>query len=270
MADSTALTVKQKEALFNSDYTGITVGGSVAYPPVINILQSDKQYKAFGEAEMSNKMHGKLFVRTDSNKVEDLLDEIEGTAIKIEAGYEVRDGDQKIVDSNTGFLDPDAKETAIEEGLRPMNMVKVLMALGTPEEMSKRVKEYGQKVAKGTATKEDYPFALLVIKGSSWGSWIEAQDKMEDLCQKTYQTSYHDTIASLFRLSLRSEKQYSPKFGDYYSFEVGVELNDPDTASLFAPMVFAGKNESLFWQVGKRTQEDESDSAEVIEVFKDM
>ena len=268
MSDSTALTVKQKEALFNPDYTGITVGGSVAYPPVINILQSDKQYKAFGEAEMSNKMHGKLFVRTDSNKIEDLVDELEGTAIKIEAGYEVRDGDQMIVDSNTGFLDASAKETAIEEGLKPMNMIKILMAMGKPKDVQKKVKEYGEKVSKGVATKEDYPFALLVIKGSSWGSWIEAQDKMEEMCQQTYQQSYRDAIASLFKLSLKSDKQYSPKFGDYYCFEVGVEMNDPDTAAEFAPMVFAGKDESLFSEVGKRTQEAET--VDVEEVFKDM
>lgn len=266
------ITVAQRQVIIKPEYTGIQIGGGVSYPPIINILQSDKQYKAFGDDEITSKMYGKLFVRTDLNKIADLVDEIEGTAIKIETGHEVRD-DSGIVASGSGFLSADDKEEYVSQGLKPLNMVKVLVALGDSKEVLARTAAYEKKLAQGTARKEDFPFALLVIKGSGWSTWIEVQDMMEELTQKEYSTSYRDSIASLFKLSIRSEKQHSASFGDYYSFKMGVELNPASEASEFAPLVFKMKDYGLFSKVGERVQADNSKEgvAEAVEeIFESM
>jgi hypothetical protein len=247
------LTKVQTDLIFNSDYTGISTGASMVYPPVVNILQSDKQFKAFGDAEISTKLYGRVFVRTEANHPEDLVEEIVGTAIKIETGHEVRD-DQTVVSSGGNMLSLEERQDIEEQGLRPVNMTKVLIALGTPKEVSQKMDAYKTKLEAGNATSADFPFALLPIKGSSWGSWIEAQSKMQDLCHRNYGKDYRDTIASLFKMSIKSEKQFSAKYGDYYSFEVGIELNDPDTAAEFAPLVMEMKDFSLFNKVAQRVE----------------
>lgn len=262
------LAITQRKVLFNTEYTGIQTGSTVTYPPVINILQSDKQFKAFGDAEISNKSYGKVFIRTDNNKLEDLKDELTGTSIKIESGYEVRSEDQKIIESGIGFLDPTQKEEYEASGYRPLNMVKVLLAMGDSKEVLEKMKKYEHLAKNGMASKEDFPFALLVIKGSSWGSWIEAQDTMEGLCQKEYGVSYKDSIASLFKFKVRSKKNYSASFGDYYSIDLGVELNSPEEAAAFAPVVVDMKNYSLFYKVGDRVQAEKV--ADPIAVFEGM
>jgi hypothetical protein len=247
------LTKVQNELLFNSGYTGISTGSSMVYPPVVNILQSDKQFKAFGDADISTKLYGKLFVRTEINKPEDLVDEVVGTAIKIEMGYEVRD-EQKVIASGEGMLSPEQKTEYEEQGYKALNMTKILLAIGTPEEVSKQMDIYSKKLSEGSATSADFPFALLPIKGSSWGSWIEAQSMMQELSRREYGHDYRDTIASLYKLSVKSEKQYSSKYGDFYSFVVGIELNDPDTAAKFAPVIMAMRDFSLFNEVAKRIE----------------
>jgi len=265
------ITVAQRKAIIKPEYTGIQIGGGVSYPPIINILQSDKQYKAFGDAEMTSKMYGKLFVRTDLNSIDDLVDEIGGTAIKIETGHEVRD-DSGIIASGSGFLSPEDKEEYTSQGMKPMNMVKVLVALGNAKKVLARTAAYEKKVAQGTASKEDFPFALLVIKGSGWSTWIEVQDKMEELCQKQYSTGYRDAIASLFKFSIKSKKQHSSSFGDYYSFDMGVELNNADEAADFAPLVYKMKDYGLFNKVGERVEsDDKAVNAEIVgEIFDEM
>lgn len=254
------------------EYTGIQIGGGVSYPPIINILQSDKQYKAFGDADISSKMYGKLFVRTDLNSVADLLDEIDGTAIKVETGHEVRD-EKSIIKSGVGFLSKEEKAEYEGEGLKCFNMVKILVALGDSTTVLKRTVEYEKKLAQGMASKEDFPFALLVIKGSGWTTWIEAQDLMEELTQKEYATGYRDVLASAFKFSIKSKKNYSPSFGDYYSFDIGVELNSAEEAAAFAPLVMKMKDYSLFSKVGERVEADNSraEAGELVEeMFTDM
>lgn len=253
------LAISQKKVLFNTEYTGIQTGSTNTYPPIINILQSDKQFKAFGDAEISNKSYGKVFVRTDSNKLEDLKDSLTGTAIKVESGFEVRDSEQKIIESGVGFLDPVRKEEYEADGYKPLNMVKVLMAMGDSKDVLEKVKKYEELSKSRMVSKEDFPFALLVIKGSSWTGWIEAQDQMESLCQQEYGSSSRDSIASLFKFTVRSKKNYSASFGDYYSIDLGVELNDPDEAAAFAPVVVSMKDYSLFYKVGERIEPTKAD-----------
>lgn len=267
MANEIALTKEQKSVLFNPAYTGIQTGSNVAYPPVINVLQSDKQYKAFGDEEMSNKDYGKLFVRTDTNTKADLKEELVGSAIKIEVGHEVRTDDSKIISSDNYLLNQDDKEDYKSQGYRAQNMVKVLLAMGSAKEVADKMKEYEKLVAAGRATKADFPFAVLVIKGSSWGSWLEAQNKMEELCQREYHTSATNSIASLFKFSMRSKKEHSQSFGDYYSTEVGVELNGPEEAAAFAPMVVAMKDYGLFYKVADRIA-DKSEDEDLDAVFE--
>jgi len=253
------LAISQKKVLFNSEYTGIQTGSSATYPPVINILQSDKQFKAFGDAEISNKSYGKVFIRTDNNKPEDLKDEIGGVAIKIESGYEVRDGEQKIIESGVGFLDPTQKEEYEANGLRALNMVKILLAHGSAKEVLAKMAKYEELSKSRMVSKEDFPFSVLVIKGSSWTGWIEAQDQMEALCQKEFGTSSRDSIASLFKFKVSSKKNYSTSFGDYYSISLDVELNDYEEAAALAPVVMQMKDYSLFYKVGERIETSKTD-----------
>lgn len=246
----------QKDLLFKSEYTGINTSGGAVYPPVINVLQSDKQFKAFGDADMSTKSYGKLFVRTEANTPEDLVDEITGTAIKIEVGHEIRDS-QTIVSSGDRLLNAEEKAEIEEQGLNPINMVKVLLALGDSKTVLAKAKVYEEKLKAGTASSSDFPFALLPIKGSSWGSWIEVQEQMESLCQREYGVSASDSIASLFKFSVKSKENHSTKYGKYYSLEMGVELNDPDEAAAFAPLVVGMKDYGLFYKVGEKIEERE-------------
>lgn len=264
---TTAITKSQKEVLFKSDYTGINTSGGMVYPPVINILQSDKQFSAFGDAEMSTKHYGKLFIRTEVNTPEDLVEEIEGTAIKIEVGHEIRD-DSGVIDSGERLLSSEEKEEVEAKGLKPINMVKVLLALGDSKEVIAQAKKYEEKLASNSATSSDFPFALLSIKGTSWGSWIEAQQKMDELCQRQYGVSANDTMASLFKFTVKSKEEHSAKYGKYYSVDVDVELNDPDEAAEFAPLVMGMKDFGLFYKVAEKTNPDKSVDAE--KVFEGM
>ena len=255
----------QKDLLFKSEYTGINTGSGAVYPPVINILQSDKQFKAFGNADMSTKSYGKLFIRNEANRPEDLVDELVGTAIKIEVGHEVRD-EQKVIGSGDRLLSPDEKEDLESKGLKPINMVKVLLAIGDAKATSEAMVNYDKKMENNTASSSDFPFALLSIKGSSWGSWIEAQSQMEDLCQREYGVASKDSIASLFKFSIKSKEENSTKYGKYYSTEVAVELNDPDEASAFAPMVVGMKDFGMFYEVAQKIENREN----VVDTFKGM
>lgn len=264
---TTEITKSQKDVLFKSDYTGINTSSGMVYPPVINILQSDKQFKAFGDADMSTKSYGKLFIRTEVNKPEDLVDKIEGTAIKIEVGHEIRD-EQSVVSSGDRLLNAEEKEEIESNGLNPVNMVKVLLAVGDSKEVLEKTKEYEKKMQEGNATSADFPFALLSIKGSSWGSWIEAQQKMEELTQRNYGVGVGDSIASLFKFTVTSAEEHSAKYGTYYSTHVDVELNDPDEAAAFAPLVVGMKDYGLFYKVSEKIEG--RDKADAEKIFEDV
>ena len=253
-----------KEIIIKPDYTGININSGFVYPPVINILQSDKQFKAFGDEDISTKSYGKLFVRTDTNSPEDLVETLEGTAIKIEAGHEIRD-EQKVIGSGNYMLGPEEKEDIEQAGHTPVNMIKVLIALGDSKEVLAKMDKYKEKLEKNSATSNDFPCALLPIKGSSWTSWIEVQEQMESLCQREYGVSYRDSIASLFKFTIKSKENYSSKYGKYYSFDLAVELNDPDEAAEFAPLVVAMKDFGLFYKVAEKIESKEKEAEKIFE-----
>jgi len=116
MGKELSVTEDQMDRLVSVGYTGHDIGAS----------KSDKQYEAFSDGEdITKKMYGKLFVRDDSNTTEDLKDEIEGTVIKIERGYEIRNEENGIEESGYGFLDALEKDEYEAQGFKPINMVKV-------------------------------------------------------------------------------------------------------------------------------------------------
>ena len=270
MSESTALTTEQKGVLFNPEVTGIDIDRlSRVYPPVINILQSDKQTSAFGEDENSiTKAHyGKLFIRTDENTLDDLKDEIEGTVIKIEQGHEVRDDEGKIVSSGTNMLSPEEKEVYEKDGYKGINMVKALLAIGSASEVDKRMEEYKVKLEAGTATKSDFPFAILVIKGSSWGGWFPTLNAMDELSMKKYGKKVDGVSPAVFKFKLSSKMEQGSSF-TYYAFDIMPVLNDGEDAVAMTKYVLEMKELGLFYKVAERIEQKEDGTKELDKIFE--
>jgi hypothetical protein len=216
--------------------TGHDIGAGNIYPSSVNILQSDKQYEAFEDGDnITKKMYGKLFIRRDSNKTTDLVDEIRGTMIKIERGYEIRDAENKIVESGYGFLNAIEKDEYGTQGLKPINMVKVLLAAGDSKETKKAMDELNAKMASGKqVSNADYPFAVVVVKGSSFGNWFNVEKMMQDLANEHFLKPLNQIPVIAFQLVVTSKKEEGDGY-TYYSMDFNVEPNDPAEALEFSP-----------------------------------
>lgn len=249
------------DRLINPGYTGNESSeGGRKFPPVINILQSDKQYEAFGEDgnSITKAMYGKLFVRTqEKNTLSDLKDSIEGTVIKVETGYEILadvNGKQKIVESGTGTMNKDTKASYLLKNPNHTvrNMVKVILC---PVDDIASVKA---SIAKGVS-----PFCVLTIKGSNWGEWFDAQKKMDELSMAStvYQNKKASQLfVSVFRFVVTS-RQVKSDDGSmvWYEKAIAVKLNTPELAYEFYPFVMETKEYSLFYDVRGQVEAKEVD-----------
>jgi len=245
---------KAQMAALTDGYTGHDLNESNIYPSVLNVLQSDKQYDAFSDGDSITKaMYGKVFIRTDENTTKDLKDSIEGTILKIERGFEIRENDGKIIDSGHGFLDNDKKKEFLTMGLRPKNMVKVLLSTYSYEktmEMMTAINEGKENLKKG-----DYPFCIVVVKGSSFGSWFDVEDGMKSIAKEVYDKPISNVAVPSFKLEVSGEKFSSDEYGDYYGFKFDVKPNDPDDAVKFMTFAMEMKDFSMFYKVADKTNE---------------
>jgi len=236
--------------------TGHDIGAGNIYPSSVNILQSDKQYEAFEDGDnITKKMYGKLFIRRDSNKTTDLVDEIRGTMIKIERGYEIRDTENKIVESGYGFLNTIEKDEYGVQGLKPINMVKVLLATGDSKETKKAMDELNAKMASGKqVSNADYPFAVVVVKGSSFGNWFNVEKMMQDLANEHFLKPLNQIPVIAFQLIVTSKKEEGDGY-TYYSMDFNVEPNDPAEALEFSPYLLEAKEQHLFYKVKEKVHD---------------
>jgi hypothetical protein len=236
--------------------TGHDIGAGNIYPSSVNILQSDKQYEAFEDGDsITKKMYGKLFIRRDSNKTTDLVDEIRGTMIKIERGYEIRDTENKIVESGYGFLNAIEKDEYGAQGLKPINMVKVLLATGDSKETKKAMDELNAKMASGKqVSNADYPFAVVVVKGSSFGNWFNVEKMMQDLANEHFLKPLNQIPVIAFQLIVTSNKEEGDGY-TYYSMDFNVEPNDPAEALEFSPYLLEAKEQHLFYKVKEKVHD---------------
>ncbi len=237
--------------------TGHDIGAGNIYPSSVNVLQSDKQYEAFEDGDsITKKMYGKLFIRRDSNKTSDLVDEIKGTMIKIERGYEIRDAENKIVESGYGFLNAIEKDEYGAQGLKPINMVKVLLATGDAKETKKAMDDLNAKMASGKqVSNADYPFAVVVVKGSSFGNWFNVEKVMQDLANEHFLKPLNQIPVIAFQLIVTSKKEEGDGY-TYYSMDFNVEPNDPAEALEFSPYLLEAKEQHLFYKVKERVHDD--------------
>lgn len=236
--------------------TGHDIGAGNIYPSSVNVLQSDKQYEAFEDGDsITKKMYGKLFIRRDSNKTTDLVDEIRGTMIKIERGYEIRDAENKIVESGYGFLNAIEKDEYGTQGLKPINMVKVLLATGDSKETKKAMGELNAKMASGKqVSNADYPFAVVVVKGSSFGNWFNVEKMMQDLANEHFLKPLNQIPVIAFQLIVTSKKEEGDGY-TYYSMDFNVEPNDPAEALEFSPYLLEAKEQHLFYKVKEKVHD---------------
>ena len=279
MGKELAITNDQVDKLVGIGVTGHDMGTGNMYPSVINILQSDKQYDAFGDGDnITKKMYGKLFVRTDSNTTKNLVDSVEGTIVKIERGYEIRNEDNKIEESGYGFLKATEKDEFVEKGFKPINMVKVLLALGSFKEVDKKMTVLKKKIEDGVLVeKEDYPFAVAVVKGSSFGNWFTVEKAMQDLANEYFKRPLNQLPIIAFKLKVTSKKEEGTDF-TYYSMDFEVLANDADEALRFEPYLLEAKDQNLFYKVKERVYSEEQldamdDTKEAVkdgEVVEDM
>jgi hypothetical protein len=264
------VTSSQSSVLFNPEYTGLGVDmKKSAYPPVVNVLQSDKQFTAFPGSKASELVdhYGKLFVRTDENVPTDLVESITGAIIKIEQGHEVRSSDNNILSSDSRFLSKEEKASYVEQGAKPINMVKILIALGDSTYVTEKMAVYKEKAEKGTVDRSDLPFAVVTVKGNSWGSWLNALESMGDLSQEKLGKRLEDVLISVFKLRVSSEK-VSGTFGDYYSLVLEPEFNTLEEAVALAPYLLEMKEIGLFYKVSERIVQAEEDVIEA--TFSDL
>lgn len=266
------VTKKAESVLFNQEYTGFDFSlRDAEYPPVVNVLQSDKQFKAFPSAKNSELVdhYGKLFIRTDNNKPKDLKKTITGTVIKIEQGHEVRDpSTNKIISSDSEMLSKEEKQEYWDKDMKPTNMVKILLAFGTAEKVKEQLAVYNKKMEDGTATREDFPFGVVVIKGTSWGSWLDAIDTMDSMAKESLQKGYKEVLSTVFTFEVGSKEETS-SFGDYFSVTVTPDFNSMEEATAFAPLMLEMKEIGLFYKVEERIGQEE-DKEVVDKVFEGM
>lgn len=245
------------DKLIGLGVTGHDIGAGSIYPSSVNILQSDKQYEAFEDGDsITKKMYGKLFIRRDSNKTSDLVDEIKGTMIKIERGYEIRDAENKIAESGYGFLNSIEKDEYAAQGLKPINMVKVLLATGDAKETKKAMDDLNAKMASGKqVSSADYPFAVVVVKGSSFGNWFNVEKMMQDLANEHFMRPLNQIPVIAFKLIVTSKKEEGDEY-TYYSMDFNVEPNEPAEALEFSPYLLEAKNQHLFYKVKEKVHDD--------------
>lgn len=257
----------QADKLVGIGFTGHDIGQGNLYPSVVNILQSDKQYDAFSDGDsITKKDYGKLFVRTDNNVVGDLKDKIEGTIIKIERGYEIRNSDNKIEESGYGFLDAIEKDEYVQKGFKPINMVKVLLAIGTFAQVEKAMTKLNNKLSKKeTVGKEDYPFTVVPVKGASFGNWFPIENEMANIAKEVFNRPLAQLPTIAFRLIVTSKKEEGSDF-TYYAMDYDVKANDPDDAINFTPYLLEAKDQHLFYKVKERVENGE----EVFDTMKDV
>lgn len=245
------------DKLIGLGVTGHDIGAGSIYPSSVNILQSDKQYEAFEDGDsITKKMYGKLFIRRDSNKTSDLVDEIKGTMIKIERGYEIRDAENKIVESGYGFLNSIEKDEYAAQGLKPINMVKVLLATGDAKETKKAMDDLNAKMASGKqVSNADYPFAVVVVKGSSFGNWFNVERMMQDLANEHFMKPLSQIPVIAFKLIVTSKKEEGDEY-TYYSMDFNIEPNEPAEALEFSPYLLEAKEQHLFYKVKEKVHDD--------------
>lgn len=245
------------DKLIGLGVTGHDIGAGSIYPSSVNILQSDKQYEAFEDGDsITKKMYGKLFIRRDSNKTSDLVDEIKGTMIKIERGYEIRDSENKIEKSGYGFLNSIEKDEYAAQGLKPINMVKVLLATGDAKETKKAMDDLNAKMASGKqVSNADYPFAVVVVKGSSFGNWFDVEKMMQDLANEHFMKPLNQIPVIAFKLIVTSKKEEGDEY-TYYSMDFNIEPNEPAEALEFSPYLLEAKEQHLFYKVREKVHGD--------------
>jgi len=239
------LTVSQKSVLINPEYTGQETSQGRKLP-IINILQSDKQYKAFGDdyAKVSMSMYGKLFVRTERNSLDDLVDSVTGSFMKAQMGHEIYEddgsGSSVLIASVSGLMRKDDKQNyeLSNPGRKVVNTVKVILCL------------HSAKKASEMLLKGENPFAVLVFKKASFNSWIEAQKAMniKSLGSSIYQNKMSSELAStVFSFVVSSEKvEIKERKTEYYIPKVDVSLNDPAEAEALYKLALELKSISLF------------------------
>jgi len=258
MGKELAISESQLDKLMSVGFTGHDIGAGSIYPSSVNILQSDKQYEAFSDGDnITKKMYGQLFVRTDSNTTEDLADSIEGTIIKIERGYEIRNGENKIEQSGYGFLNALEKNEWEEKGFKPINMVKILLALGDFKTVDGAMAKLKNKVDSGELPKKaDYPFCVVAVKGASFGNWFSVEKGMQDLANEFFKKPVSQIPVVGFNLVVKSSKEAGSDF-TYYCFDFEVKPNDPEEAINFTKYLLEAKDQNLFYKVKERVEDDE-------------
>lgn len=239
------VTKEQMGALINPEFSGLDLDEAKTYPPSINVLQSDKQYKSFPDVKKSELIdrHGEVFVRSkEGNSLKDLKTELEGTIVGIQKGYEVyrenEDRTRSFVDAGRGYYPKDEKESREEnEGVEILNMVKVVICFAdSKEEVEEIISDGGN------------PFAILPIKKASFGEWFDAEKQMNTLALASdiYQhRGANKLLASVFRIKITG-KQVEGNAFSYFVPGLEISLNKPDTAYALASFVTQFKDIDLF------------------------
>lgn len=269
MGKELSISKKDVDKLVGIGFTGHDIGSSNIYPRSVNILQSDKQYDAFIDGDnITKKMYGKLFVRGESNTVSDLVDKIEGVMVKVERGYEIRNEENGIEESGYGFLGATQKEEYESQGLKPINMVKVLIGLENAQTTKEMMEELNKKIEAGeTISNNDYPFAVVVVKGSSFGNWFDAERAMQDLANEHFNRPLSQIPVTAFKIAITSKKEEGEGY-TYYSMDFDIKPNDIEEALAFTPYLLEAKDQNLFYKVRERVINQEARDA--IEFSKAM
>jgi hypothetical protein len=265
---------EQMKALDNASYYGHDMGSNNVYPSVVNILQSDKQFVAFGDdgGNITTKMYGSLFIRSDENKLSDLVETMTFTMLKVERGWEAYGSDNKLVESGLRTLNGERKESMEQDlGGVVKNMVKVLVTPYSYDDTMKMLSNVAKKSENGEAIKKtDYPFCLVVVKGSGWENWLGAEKEMKEIARASLGRSIDKTPVVAFKMTMGSDIREGDK-GKYFVPTFKIELNSGDEASKFIGLLPDLKEESLFYKVKERiTQEDKPQEGEVVSVEEEI
>lgn len=219
------------------------------YPPVINILSSDKQYKAFGDdaKNITVGMYGKLFIRKrdGNNKLSDLVSKLVVVPLKVEMGHDVYmlvEGLPKFVGGEPRMIKAVERNDwlAKHQGMEYRNIVKVLVAPYTND--IEKVKKMLELAEKG-----EMPFAMLTFKGSSWKSWFELKKKADKLTTSAPDIGRPAMYVPLSRFKWTVESEFVKDGSkEYYVPKVTPELINGEIAMEYQKLVLWAKDFPLF------------------------
>lgn len=246
-----SLSEKDRGRLVNPEVSGMDEEMEqprIDYPCRLSVLQNSNQSKWFPKGEFDlERDGGKLFFNKgeESTMIEDFMDSIEGTILKMEWGTCIYENEEEQEDNNVLSRQPGTIGTKDQEQWlydnRPkqfQNRVRVTISLLSAEETLKALKtrQLGDEDV-------EMPLVSVELKGSSYGVGYDIRGYMDAILRESAQydslssKDRRSILKSLFRVKFWTEKEINEKKRVFYPYHAEVSLNSISEALAFEPLL---------------------------------